>query len=304
MPILKPTVIVIAGPTAIGKSSVAAHLAQSLSCEILNADSRQIYRELNIGTAKPMPEELKATPHHFINSHSITERFTAADYADQALSTLDHIWQRHSVAILSGGTGLYIKGVLEGFDKIPTVDNVITDELEIELQRTGIHVLQDELRLKDPQYYEVVDKSNHRRIMRALSVIRMTGEPFSSYLNNEPPDRKFNPLKILLQMDRQKLYERINLRVDKMMDMGLLDEVKALIQFHNLPSLQTVGYQELFDHVRGDTSLSEAVDLIKRNSRRYAKRQMTWFRNRPGWKIFSPHELREMLNHIKQSIPE
>ncbi len=300
----KPTLIVIAGPTAVGKSSVATHLAKAFSCDILNADSRQIYQELDIGTAKPSPVELQATPHHFVSSHSISQRYTAADYVEEALAILEGLWEDHRVAILTGGTGLYIRGVLEGFDDIPDVDPQMTEALEIQFRESGIAALQEELRLKDSTYYHKVDLHNHRRIIRALSVIRTTGQAYSSFLRQEPVVRQFRPLKILLQMERDALYERINQRVDLMMEIGLLDEVRGLMDYRDLPSLQTVGYRELFDHLDGKTSLQEAIELIKRNSRRYAKRQMTWYRNQPDWQVFSPYEIEEMLKYIKQNIPK
>jgi len=273
------TLIVIAGPTAIGKTTLSIQLAQHFNCEILSADSRQFYREMNIGTAKPDAKELAAAPHHFIDSLSINDAYSVGDYERDALQKLEEVFSQHDTAVLVGGSGLYIKALCEGMDVFPEVPEDVKVQLEKELEENGLTALSAELEEKDIEYFEEVDNSNSRRVLRALSIIRATGKTFSSFRTRNISPRPFRCLYIALTSDREKLYARINLRVDKMLEAGLLDEVKKLYSKRDLKSLQTVGYQEFFKHFDGEISLEEAVELVKRNSRRYAKRQMTWFRN-------------------------
>jgi len=303
MSIRKPQVIFIAGPTAVGKSSVSIAMAQAFGCDILNADSRQLYKELSIGTAKPKAKDLSKVKHHFINSHSILDPFTASDYVSEGLNILEEIWKSHDVAIISGGTGLYIQGILEGFDDVPDVDDSIINGLKDTFELSGLPLLQEELKDRDPDYYLSVDLENPHRLIRALSVIRMTGQPFSSFLKKKVVERNFDAIKLLLNIDRESLYAKINKRVDLMIDQGLVAEVAQLIEYRALPALNTVGYKELFDYIDGLISLDEAIELIKRNSRRYAKRQMTWYRNRSGWKTFHPDDMDKMLKYVRKSRP-
>jgi tRNA dimethylallyltransferase len=270
--------IVITGPTASGKTAVAIRLAQHYKTVILSADSRQFYREMSIGTAKPTRLELDAAKHYFIDSHSIIENFSVGDFEKQGLALLDELFQNHDVVILVGGSGLYIKALCEGFDDIPQADAVIREQLNNEFTKKGITALQEELKIADPAYYNEVDLSNPQRIIRALEVYRSTGEPFSSFRKSSINKRPFNILKIGLDLPREVLYNRINQRVDDMIKQGLANEVAGLIPHRDLNALNTVGYSELFDYFDGKIDLTRAVELIKQNTRHFAKRQMTWFR--------------------------
>ncbi|MCC8423952.1 tRNA (adenosine(37)-N6)-dimethylallyltransferase MiaA [Mucilaginibacter sp. UR6-11] len=272
------TLIVIAGPTASGKTAAAIRLAQYYKTVILSADSRQFYREMSIGTAKPDAGELAAAKHYFIDSHSVTEPFSVGDFEKQALTLLDELFKVHDLVILVGGSGLYIKALCEGFDEIPQADPEIREQLNHEFDTKGIGALQEELKLADPVYYNAVDLSNPQRIIRALEVFRSSGNPFSSYRKATLNQRPFNLLKIALDLPREVLYNRINRRVDEMIKQGLVDEVKQLIPYRHVNALNTVGYSELFDYFDGKTDLDRAVELIKQNTRRFAKRQVTWFR--------------------------
>ena len=294
--------IIVSGPTAVGKTDVTIDLALKYDCPILSCDSRQIYKELNIGTAKVTKSEQKGVRHHFIDHLSIHEPYSAGRYEEEAITLLDELFTQHRVLILTGGTGLYIQAITEGLDDFPDVEQDIIDKLEDEFQRNGLLALSQNLKERDPEYYEQVDKQNSRRVIRALSIIQQTGQKFSDFLNRPKKKRNFTPIKILLNRDRQKLYDRINLRVDQMMEKGLLDEVKSLVEHQYLKSLQTVGYQELFSHLDGETDLSTAVELIKRNSRRYAKRQLTWFRRDPEWQSFHPNNIEEINAYINGLI--
>lgn len=291
----KKTLIVIAGPTAIGKTTLAIQVAQHYKCDILSADSRQFYREMNIGTAKPDAEELAAAPHHFIDSLSIEDAYSVGDYERDALKKLEEIFLTNDTAVLVGGSGLYIKALCEGLDVFPDVPEEVKLQLEKDLEENGLAPLAAELKEKDLEYFTEVDSSNSRRVLRALSIIRATGKTFSSFRTRNISPRPFQSVYVALTSDREKLYERINLRVDKMLEAGLLDEVKSLYPKKSLKSLQTVGYQEFFKHFDGETSMEEAIELMKRNSRRYAKRQMTWFRNQQPagakWNYLAPDDL-------------
>ncbi len=273
-----PTLIVIAGPTAVGKTAAAIELAKHYKTVIISADSRQFYREMSIGTAKPSDEELAAAPHYFINSHSITEPFSVGDFEKQCLQLLSELFLIHDKVIMVGGSGLYIKAVCEGFDDLPTADAGVREKLNIELAENGIVFLQEKLKIADPEYYDQVDINNPQRIIRALEVFESTGNPFSSYHKAAANQRPFNVVKLALTMDRAALYERINLRVDEMVKQGLVKEVRSLLPYRHLNALNTVGYSELFDYFDGKTSLETAIELIKQNTRRFAKRQLTWFR--------------------------
>ncbi|TAF44029.1 MAG: tRNA (adenosine(37)-N6)-dimethylallyltransferase MiaA [Sphingobacteriales bacterium] len=272
------TLICVLGPTAIGKTALGIKIAQQLNTEIISADSRQLYKEISIGTAKPSEAELAAVKHHFINSHSITDIVNVGLYEKQALQIIENLLKKNHTVVMVGGSGLYIKAVLEGFDELPTVTPTIRNQLNHELQQSGIAKLQHELQQHDPNYFHKIDTQNPQRIIRALEVIRSTGNTFSSYQSNKKNERSFKILKIGLNTTREKLYQRINERVDVMMQNGLLAEVKSAQAYKHLNALQTVGYCELFDYLDGKTSLKTAVELIKQNTRRFAKRQLTWFR--------------------------
>jgi len=272
------TLIVIAGPTAIGKTAAAIQLARRFKTVIISADSRQFYREMSIGTAKPTIEELATARHHFINSHAVTESFTVADFEKQSLELLDELFKTKDSVILVGGSGLYIKAICEGFDNIPSVAPEIREKLNSGFAEKGITYLQEKLRVVDPEYYKQVDIQNPQRVIRALEIFEGTGKPFSSYRLAGINTRPFNIIKIGLNLPRDVLYERINQRVDNMMQQGLEDEVKSLLPYRHLNALNTVGYSELFDYFDGNSDLSSAIESIKQNTRRFAKRQLTWFR--------------------------
>jgi tRNA dimethylallyltransferase len=272
------TLIVIAGPTASGKTAAAIQLANHFNTVVVSADSRQFYREMSIGTAKPTAAELAAAPHYFIDSHSITEPFSVGDFEKQCLQLLDELFKIHNVVILAGGSGLYIKAVTEGFDDLPSADTYIRDKLNSELAEKGIMALQERLKTADPVYYNEVDINNPQRIIRALEVYEATGKPFSSYRTATANKRPFNFIKLGLNMERAVLYNRINKRVDIMVEQGLVNEVKALLPYRHVNALNTVGYSEIFDYFDGKSDLPTAVAAIKQNTRRFAKRQLTWFR--------------------------
>lgn len=294
--------IVITGPTAVGKTKTTINLANALDCEIISCDSRQFYREMSIGTAKPTVAELNQAKHHFIDSLSITDDYSAGEFERDGLAILNEIFQRKDVVILSGGSGLYIKALCEGFDNFPDIPKSIFDKHLAILEDEGLEKLQRMLAEQDPQYHQKVDLQNSQRIIRALSVAEVGGRPYSSYLSQDKKSRNFQVIYLILERDRSELYARINDRVDHMLDQGLLDEVKNLIQFKGYNSLQTVGYQELIKYLEGKAELTEAVELIKRNSRRYAKRQITWFRRIKDAKWIDADDYPAILTYIQEHI--
>jgi tRNA dimethylallyltransferase len=298
------TLIVIAGPTAIGKTAVAIQLAQHFNTVILSADSRQFYREMSIGTAKPTADELDLAKHYFINSHSVSEPFSVGDFEKQGLALLDELFKIHNIIILVGGSGLYIKAICDGFDNIPVADEGVRERLNHELEEKGLTHLQEKLKLADPDYYIQVDINNPQRVIRALEVFESTGKPFSSYRVANTSTRPFNIIKIALDMPRELLYNRINQRVDIMMEQGLLDEVSSLTPYRHLNGLNTVGYSEIFDHLDGKTDLNTATEKIKQNTRRFAKRQLTWFRKDKGFHWIEANEnlYKNLLAYLFQQL--
>ena len=292
IPLTKKTLIVIAGPTASGKTAAAISLAQHYKTVILSADSRQFYREMSIGTAKPSWIELAAAKHYFIDSHSITDNFSVGDFEKQALALLDEQFKFHDVIILVGGSGLYIKALVEGFDDIPQANPEIRERLNKEFTLKGIEPLKKKLKEVDPDYYAEVDLNNPQRIIRALEVHKVSGKPFSSYRKAGINTRPFNILKIALDMPRELLYHRINQRVDVMLEQGLVAEARSLIFHRHLNALNTVGYSELFDHFDNKISLEKAIDQIKQNTRHFAKRQLTWFRKDTAIHWLKPEDIR------------
>lgn len=272
------TVIVICGPTASGKTQFAVDLAKMLHTEIISSDSRQCYKELNIGVARPSQQQLSEVKHHFINSHSIFENVNAASFEKYALNELNEIFIEHDIAIMTGGTGLYVRSFLEGLDEIPETDAKTEEEIKTNFKSYGIDWLQSRLKELDPRYFAEGEIQNPHRLLRALAVKLTTGKSILDFHKKNIAVREFNVRKIWLEIPRKELYRRIDSRVDQMMDAGLLDEVKNLYQFKKLNSLQTVGYKELFDYLDGKTDLEKAISLIKQNTRHYAKRQITWFR--------------------------
>lgn len=291
--------MVIAGPTAVGKTDLCVRLAQILDTEIVSADSRQFYQELNIGTAKPTLSERGGIRHHFIDSHTIEELYSAGAFERDALAVLDKIFETKNVAILTGGSGLYIKAVCEGLDNLPDTPPELRTELMKQLQTEGLSKLQNQLRQLDPIYCAHNDLQNTQRVVRALEVCLMTGQPFSSFREKKTALRPFRILSFALERDRTELYQRIDQRMDKMLEGGLLEEVASLKPYRNHNALQTVGYKEVFDFFDGLYDYDEMVRLLKRNSRRYAKRQMTWFKNQGQFQWVSADDLRYILSCIK-----
>jgi tRNA dimethylallyltransferase len=277
------TVIVIAGPTAVGKTAVSISLAQKLGTEILSADSRQCYKGMTIGTAKPTVAELATVRHHFVDNLDIDTYFTAADYETYALDTLSGIFEQHDFAVICGGTGLYLQALCSGLDEMPEVDKQVTEEAEQFYERFGIGWLQQAVASEDPEFYATGEIHNPARMLRALSFVRSTGKSITAFRTGKGKDRPFKIVKVALELPREQLYERINARVDQMMAAGLEEEVRALLRYRHLKNLNTVGYSELFDYFDGACTLAEAVDKIKQHSRNYAKRQLTWFRKDKGY---------------------
>jgi len=302
MPANQKTLIVIAGPTAVGKTALAIEVAKHYHTEIVSADSRQFYREMSIGTAKPTDDELAQAKHWFVNSHTVTEDYNVGDFEQQGLQALEQIFTNHDLAILVGGSGLYIKAICEGFDDLPSTNKFIRAELNTTLQEQGLSFLQEELKAADPVYYAQVDINNPHRVIRALEVIRETGKPFSSFRTSAVRHRSFNIVKIALNMPREILYDRINQRVDAMMKQGLLEEVTSLLPYRGYNALNTVGYSEIFDYLDGQSDLPTAIALIKQNTRRFAKRQITWFNRDKEFVWFEPSDMSAVITHIDSKM--
>lgn len=273
-----PLLICIVGPTAIGKTSLSIALAKAFTTEIISADSRQFYKEMQIGTAVPSNKELEAAKHHFIHSKSIFEEYSVGDFERDAIVLLENLFKKHEIVIMVGGSGLYVDAVVNGLDDFPVAPEIVRKKLIAEFEEKGIEPLQEELKSVDPTYYHEVDIHNHQRVIRALEVIRSSGKPFSSFRKKEKRKRPFQTLYIGLQAEREMIYHRINNRVDVMIKEGLLEEAKALHSHKELNALQTVGYKELFDYFEGTITLEEAISEIKKNTRRFSKRQLTWFK--------------------------
>jgi tRNA dimethylallyltransferase len=297
------TLIVIVGPTAIGKTALAITLAQHFSTEIISADSRQFFREMSIGTAKPHPDELAAAKHHFIDSHSINTFFSTGDFEKQALDVLADIFIHHDTAIMAGGSGLYLDAVTKGLDELPDTDMQIRTELNALFEREGLEPIKTRLEEADPEYYAKVDQANPQRMIRGLEFFLSTGKKVSSFLTNSKKQRPFNIVKIGLNTERAQLYQRINDRVDLMLAQGLLEEVRSLEPYKDLNALKTVGYAELFDYLDGLITYEEAVEKIKQNTRRFAKRQLTWFRRDEQTKWFEPQTpAAEVISYLEEIV--
>lgn len=272
------TLIYIAGPTGVGKTKTAIALAKAFDTEIISCDSRQFYKEMKIGTAVPTEEELAAVPHHFIQSKSIEEAYTVADFEKEAMATIEQLFDKKDTLIMVGGSGMYADAVMFGMDEFPEVPQEVRNQIRLFYETHGLQGLQELLREKDPKYYTRVDINNPVRLLRALEVCIASDQPYSSFLGQERPARSFVSKMIILHCPRTVLYDKINARVDQMMKDGLEEEAKALIPFKDHAALRTVGYKELFPYFDGKCSLEEAINEIKKNSRRYAKRQITWFK--------------------------
>ena len=295
----KPLLLLVAGATAVGKTDLCIRLAQQLDTEIVSADSRQLFKEMSIGTAKPSQTEMQNVVHHFIDSHSVQEDYNVAKYEKEVLETLEEVFSRKKTCIFTGGSGLYINAVCQGLDEMPKIDEKIKAQLQLDLEEKGLDFLLEKLASIDPDYFETVDKANSRRVLRALEVSLSSQKPYSSFRKKKYKERPFRIAKILLQRERSELHERINQRVDVMLENGLLEEVKSLFEFRKLKTLQTVGYREIFGFLEGNYDYEEAIRLLKRNTRRYARRQETWFRKDEGFTIFHPDDYEGVLNYVK-----
>ena len=273
--------LVIYGPTAVGKTSLAIQLALQYKTDIISADSRQFFKEMKIGTAVPEQEELDAANHHFIQHKSIHDNYNVGLFEKEAISKIEQLFKHHNTLIMVGGSGLYIDAVCKGLDTFPDIDETVRIELRKKFDDYGLLWLQDEVKKIDPIFYASSDMNNHQRLLRCLEVCKQSGQTFSSFKNKQNKTRPFEVEYISIKMDREKLYQRINDRVDIMMEKGLLQEVESLIKFQDLNALKTVGYSELFQYLNNEISLERAIELIKQNSRRYAKRQMTWLKRYP-----------------------
>ena len=298
------TLIVVVGPTAIGKTALSIVLAQHFATEIISADSRQFFKEMEIGTAKPSAEELSSATHHFINSHHIDTLFSIGDFETEVLQLTANLFENRETLIMVGGSGLYIDAVCNGLDQLPDTDLNVREELNTLLMTHGIAEIRKQLEQADPEYYAKVDQFNPQRMIRGLEFFLSTGEKFSGYMTNNRKSRPFNVVKIGLNTDRALLYDRINSRVDLMMKNGLLEEVQQLTPYRDLNALKTVGYTELFNYLEGTITLEEAIDKIKQNTRRFAKRQLTWFRkdNQIHW--FEPNEDLEVINYLENTLKQ
>ncbi len=290
--------IVIAGPTAVGKTGVALLLAEYFKTEIISADSRQIYKELEIGTAKPYSQELTSVPHHFINTHSIEQSYDAGAFGRDALTLIHTLFKKYDKLILCGGSGLYIKAVLDGFDEMPKIPSGMREQIITEYELKGLDWLQQEVRQVDQDYFEQVDTNNPHRLIRALELFRASGQKASQLRVKEKRKHDFSIIKIGLELARETLFERIDARMDAMIEKGLFDEAKHFFPERDLNALQTVGYREIFDYLEGKYDKQEAIRLLKRNTRRYAKRQLTWFKRDDEMHWFIPDQVEEMIELI------
>lgn len=274
--------LVVGGPTASGKTALAIELAKKYHTEIISFDSRQFYKEMNIGTAKPTKEELAQVKHHFIGNLSVKEEWTSGDFEKAAIPLLNELYKEKDVVIAVGGSGLYLHALLFGFDNLPERDENLREELQKGFDEKGIEFLQEKIKVLDPEYFKTGEIQNPHRLMRAIEVSTLSGQPYSSLKNQQTNKRIFIPKMVEIEMSREVLYERINKRVDEMIKNGLVAEVKSLLAFRNHNALKTVGYKEIFEHLDRQITLAEAIEKIKKNTRRYAKRQITWFKNQYG----------------------
>lgn len=307
-----PLLVVVLGPTAVGKTELTLSLAEMLQCPILNCDSRQIYRDMRIGTASPTSAQLQRVRHYFVGQLELDDYYSAARYEQEVLQLTSTLFQEYDTLILSGGSMMYIDAVCNGIDDIPAIDEDVRRDLSLRLQRDGLDTLLAELRLVDPQHYDYVDKKNAKRVVHALEVFYTTGKPYSSFLtrntlrnsssDSQPPVRPFRILKIGLERPREELFSRINSRVDDMVNSGLLHEAMTLLPYRNLNALNTVGYKEMFNVLDGTWELSMAIERIKKNTRVYAKKQMTWFKHDASIAWFHPDNTLGIRRYIEEHL--
>lgn len=297
---MEKTLIVITGPTAVGKTALCLDIAKHFGIPVINADSRQIYKELRIGTARPTEEEMQEVKHYFVGRLGLDDYYSASMYEQEVLALLDGLFKESDYALMSGGSMMYIDAVCNGIDDIPTVDDQTRETMKRRLKEEGLEALVEELRRLDPEHWAIVDRQNPRRVVHALEICHITGKTYTSFRTAEKKQRPFRIVKIGLNREREELYQRINQRVDEMMRQGLLKEAEEMYPKRELNALNTVGYKELFQYFEGRWSLEEAVERIKGNTRRYARKQLTWFKKDPHIKWFHPDDKQTIINYILQ----
>lgn len=298
----KPTLIVLIGPTGIGKTDLSLNIAEHYNTEIISADSRQLYADLKIGTAAPTPEQLARVKHHFVGTLQLTDYYSAAQYEAEVMKKLDELFKRHNVIVLTGGSMMYVDAVCKGIDDIPTVDEETRKTLMQHYENVGLERLCAELKILDPEYYDIVDKKNPKRVIHALEICYMTGQTYTSFRTSQTKERPFNIIKVGLRREREELYERINKRVDIMMEDGLLEEAKSVYQYKDLNSLNTVGYKEMFKYLDGEWELPFAIEKIKQNSRIYSRKQVTWFKRDTDITWFHPDDTDNIMSFIEERL--
>ena len=298
----KPTLIVLIGPTGIGKTDLSLNIAEHYNTEIISADSRQLYADLKIGTAAPTPEQLARVKHHFVGTLQLTDYYSAAQYEAEVMKKLDELFKRHNVIVLTGGSMMYVDAVCKGIDDIPTVDEETRKTLMQHYENVGLERLCAELKILDPEYYDIVDKKNPKRVIHALEICYMTGQTYTSFRTSQTKERPFNIIKVGLKREREELYARINKRVDIMMEDGLLEEAKSVYQYKDLNSLNTVGYKEMFKYLDGEWELPFAIEKIKQNSRIYSRKQVTWFKRDTDITWFHPDDTDNIMSFIEERL--
>ncbi len=298
----KPPLIVLIGPTGIGKTDLSLNIAEHYNTEIISADSRQLYADLKIGTAAPTPEQLARVKHHFVGTFQLTDYYSAAQYEAEVMKKLDELFKRHNVIVLTGGSMMYVDAVCKGIDDIPTVDEETRKTLMQHYENVGLERLCAELKILDPEYYDIVDKKNPKRVIHALEICYMTGQTYTSFRTSQTKERPFNIIKVGLRREREELYARINKRVDIMMEDGLLEEAKSVYQYKNLNSLNTVGYKEMFKYLDGEWELPFAIEKIKQNSRIYSRKQVTWFKRDTDITWFHPDDTDNIMSFIEERL--
>lgn len=298
----KPTLIVLIGPTGIGKTDLSLNIAEHYNTEIISADSRQLYADLKIGTAAPTQEQLARVKHHFVGTLQLTDYYSAAQYEAEVMKKLDELFKRHNVIVLTGGSMMYVDAVCKGIDDIPTVDEETRKTLMQHYENVGLERLCAELKILDPEYYDIVDKKNPKRVIHALEICYMTGQTYTSFRTSQTKERPFNIIKVGLRREREELYARINKRVDIMMEDGLLEEAKSVYQYKDLNSLNTVGYKEMFKYLDGEWELPFAIEKIKQNSRIYSRKQVTWFKRDTDITWFHPDDTDNIMSFIEERL--
>lgn len=296
------TLIVLIGPTGVGKTELSLSIAEHFQTCILSADSRQLYQELKIGTAAPTPSQLARVPHHFVGTLGLTDYYSAAQYEADVLEKLEELFQHNDTVVLTGGSMMYVDAVCKGIDDIPTVDKETRELMLQRYEEEGLEALCAELKILDPEYYQIVDLKNPKRVIHALEICYMTGKTYTSFRTQKHKERPFRIIQIGLTREREELYDRINRRVDEMMQEGLLEEAKSVYPFKHLNSLNTVGYKEIFNYLDGEWSLDFAIEKIKQNSRIYSRKQMTWFKRNPNIQWFHPEQKEEIMNYINDQL--